>query len=902
VSKQVIVGGTQEKADVSSAEAQDAVLRGAASLTGETQTVLKDGQIMDVPTSNLARAVDLGWQLADEEEVAGVEMRREASSAGGMALGTLEAGARGASLGFSDPIITGLGGDEQMMTARREALGQASTAVEVGTSLATMGGGGLIKGGVTLGRAAAARALAKKAASNILIPGRGVARLGAATERGLASMIPEAAPQLVKSMVPLAGRGAVEGYVTNVGHSMSEAALGDRDLTAEQLLIHDGFMGAALGMGAGAALPLVGRVLAGTARVPISAAKAVANKISAANWDDGIIKTVGRLSGDAAEADILASLPRGLRARVAAGDPALVAEVAASVRDPIKRAVNDAMEAQAALLKSGRVKTRGLSVKDDGVLPRMAMDRVENAGKQIAGVARANADSDAYLTKVLKSTLKEQQAARVGIERGGSKNAYQSMATFRNKLDGEIETLGGLRMLDDAATDVRTRNTLDFLKNARDDVDNFLGDESIWRDVAKSHRGVIDATASRQAAGREISDMLKKLDADDVAYRYAIEGESMRGLDGMLDSLEKGAKHLELPDDVAAKIARARESRKAVDAAIESNRQAASGIDAMNHFAGKDRTVAKTIGSLAREGALAAGVGYGPAGWAIAKGIEAATNPVGMMRGISAVAAATEIVAKHLDVPIQRIAGAMRGSAPNVAPMAIRATANLTRAERIERVEKIRDGVAKMSDPVSAVDHLQTSLYDLDNMAPNVAQAMRGKVTAAAIFLASKAPAMYRDPFAPPSRPAMIDEASLDRYERYVTAVSDPISVVENVANGTATYEEIDALKTVYPNVYKKVADDITAKVLEASHEGHELPVAQRVSVSLMIGIPLDASLEPQMLAANQKAITMGPGPMPTAGAAPGKVRSGASSGKGAAKLAQSLALPTDRVASGGKA
>jgi hypothetical protein len=270
MSKTVIDRNAQQEVDVSSADAQQAVLRGDAALTDETQTVVKGGQLMDIPTANLGEAVARGWTLVDDEEASAVQLRNEESDAASLAIGAGEALASGLSLGLYSSAAEALGADPERMSARREALGDLGTAAEIGgAALPALFSGGASLAGTAGGTAArgGARAFLRATPAGLLERGAGAIESRAA--RALAE-----APGLVRTTVPVAGRGAVEGFVSGAGAQLHEDVLGDREVSVDRLLGAGG-MGAILGGGIGALVPGVSAAaLAGT-KLPREAASKV---------------------------------------------------------------------------------------------------------------------------------------------------------------------------------------------------------------------------------------------------------------------------------------------------------------------------------------------------------------------------------------------------------------------------------------------------------------------------------------------------------------------------------------------------------------------------------------------------------------------------------------------------
>lgn len=153
---------------------------------------------------------------------------------------------RGASLGLSDPLIAGLGGERarKALEGYQSANPLASTAGEIG--------------GVVL------PALVGDEAGLLNAPGRLVGGAGRAAESAATRIVGREAESVLgrvgqRALASAAGMGA-EGAIYGVGNEISDAAIHDHELTAEKLWAGAG-KGALLGAGMGAAAGTVGQLV-----------------------------------------------------------------------------------------------------------------------------------------------------------------------------------------------------------------------------------------------------------------------------------------------------------------------------------------------------------------------------------------------------------------------------------------------------------------------------------------------------------------------------------------------------------------------------------------------------------------------------------------------------------------
>lgn len=94
-------------------------------------------------------------------------------------------------------------------------------------------------------------------------------------------------------------------------------------------------------------------------------------------------------------------------------------------------------------------------------------------------------------------------------------------------------------------------------------------------------------------------------------------------------------------------------------------------------------------------------------------------------------------------------------------------------------------------------------------------------------------------------------------FARFAHAVEDPIGIVERLAAGTVTPEDATAMKQVYPEMYQQIQTEIMAKLptLRAT-----LPFQRRLALSIFSGVPVDSSMNPQILSQLQSSFTDEPG------------------------------------------
>lgn len=205
-------------------------------VTNETgrRVELKPGDNMG---SELGKLLTQGFRLESPEEAHQIELERDAQKHPYLALG--EAALRGTTLGLSTPVLDAALGDEytERAAARRDAVEGYGTIAEIGGAVVPA----LFSGGA-LGYTPAG------------LLARGAESAGAALERTLLARGVGAGTARIAGM---AAEGTIDGALSSVGSEISEATLGDTEVTAERLLAAGGF-GGLLGLAGGAGMGALG--------------------------------------------------------------------------------------------------------------------------------------------------------------------------------------------------------------------------------------------------------------------------------------------------------------------------------------------------------------------------------------------------------------------------------------------------------------------------------------------------------------------------------------------------------------------------------------------------------------------------------------------------------------------
>jgi hypothetical protein len=151
-------------------------------------------------------------------------------------------------------------------------------------------------------------------------------------------------------------------------------------------------------------------------------------------------------------------------------------------------------------------------------------------------------------------------------------------------------------------------------------------------------------------------------------------------------------------------------------------------------------------------------------------------------------------------------------------------------------------------NPDQLVDHLTNAHPNISNVAPNVAPHVFSTATNAIQFLNGKLPShgneLPQDRAPGPS--SVQKRAWLDLHE----AVSDPVSILSHVKNGTLNSHHLEALQSVYPDLHQEMISKITDHLGSLQSKDKQLPYGKRMAISKFIGQPLDSTMTPQNMQA----------------------------------------------------
>lgn len=900
------IATNQQEHVVDPATATEAVMQGRATILGETQLVSMGDRILRIPTRNLGKALNRGWQLIDDDGAAKIRMRREESGAAGTAIGAVESVASGLTLGLSRVAERAAGVDPERMAAREESVGGAGAALEfVGAAAPAV---------LTGGAGAAARVAAATPAGALM-------RAGAAAEGAIArGMSRVAVPELVRKAAPLAGRGAVEGFGFGAGAQISEDVLGDRELALDRTL-GAGAMGAILGGGAnllfGAALGTARAAGRQSARGARSAAKVLRNAVGSPS--EGVPNVIERAlaKGDVDGVESVLGLPKGTLKPIAEDlatpqgrdsiqalidAPARVEEtMAAGLRSPTEGVRDAVLEMRKTISSYGKMKQAAAQIPEEkrAAAVMASGDIVDGFRAHLAKAMEHNAAAGrtAYDDFTLLELDRLAQGAQQQIAetfRFGSKNiglTYDAVDGLVRQADAQMRSLYKAASMGD----LQAQRTVELFSGRRalDGVEapgtisgmrQFLRDSTIWGGRGDAQKAVNDAvgTAIKQREGlldtatRRVLDDRKHAVMDKDVLSILHNSSRMRGAQAYeqfeetivaeLNAARTIAQHYETTPAFKAALVRGEQALEAWRGAAKEQGLNQAKLDTLNLL--KNRGQQQTLGAVGA-GAVGGLVGGLP-GAAIGAAASFMRNPwsllrsyLGMMRTIDR---ASGMYRSAVEPFLQRMGPKAARLAQRAGPplAAIGRTARvglvkLSAAQRRERNEKAIEAARRYAtDPAQLDEAVRGATINLLDMAPDMAGAAHGRAMSASMFLMSKTPIEFSDPFS--KEKPLVDPIAMAKLDRYTDAVVAPMEVVAKLADGTFTSEHAEALAAVYPGLYA----DLQSLALEAASNADFVPYDVRLMVRTLFNTNIDATTRPGFIRRTQAALNMPPVKRPT--------------------------------------
>jgi len=91
-----------------------------------------------------------------------------------------------------------------------------------------------------------------------------------------------------------------------------------------------------------------------------------------------------------------------------------------------------------------------------------------------------------------------------------------------------------------------------------------------------------------------------------------------------------------------------------------------------------------------------------------------------------------------------------------------------------------------------------------------------------------------------------------DKYNHVLKVVEQPLFILNKVKNNTIIPEEIQAMKTIYPQLYDSLSEQITKEMIDHKTKNKTIPYRTKLGIAMFLGQPLDSTMTPQSIQAVQ--------------------------------------------------
>jgi len=99
-------------------------------------------------------------------------------------------------------------------------------------------------------------------------------------------------------------------------------------------------------------------------------------------------------------------------------------------------------------------------------------------------------------------------------------------------------------------------------------------------------------------------------------------------------------------------------------------------------------------------------------------------------------------------------------------------------------------------------------------------------------------------------------DSEMFKFNKRVKAVENPLSMIDQLENGTLSKETVETVKEIYPKLFEQIQNKVVESV--QSHKG-TIPYSARIKLSLLMGETFDNSLQPQNIRMMQQKFQKNP-------------------------------------------
>lgn len=151
--------------------------------------------------------------------------------------------------------------------------------------------------------------------------------------------------------------------------------------------------------------------------------------------------------------------------------------------------------------------------------------------------------------------------------------------------------------------------------------------------------------------------------------------------------------------------------------------------------------------------------------------------------------------------------------------------------------------VAAQADPQALLERIEKDLEPISGQLPDTASAILEQQLRVVGYLADRMP---RNP-----RPMELgrewkpSREQLSAFRDLTLVATKPDALLPLISMGTATQEQVDAVRTLWPAKFADITGMVQQAVIDAAANGTPVPYKSRLRLGQLLGVPLDSSQEP---------------------------------------------------------
>lgn len=180
---------------------------------------------------------------------------------------------------------------------------------------------------------------------------------------------------------------------------------------------------------------------------------------------------------------------------------------------------------------------------------------------------------------------------------------------------------------------------------------------------------------------------------------------------------------------------------------------------------------------------------------------------------------------------------------------------------------------------------------DLNHYLPGHAVNLASMTGAATTYLQGLKPKSIS--VGPLENPPPASKSAEDSYNRQLDIAEQPLNILKHVKEGNLLPQDLTTIQTIYPSLFKSMVSKANEQLISDKTKGIKISYKQRLSLSMLLGQPMDSSLtQPSMQAVMAANAPKSP-PVPPQGKKPTKPSNAQNQ-----KLADSFKTETQKLTS----